>query len=74
MSAIDDRAEPTPSDLRVAVRLIDSDGKLSEPREVPTLELSDAEWRQRLTPEQYRITRRRDTERAVERIQAALRK
>ncbi len=28
------------------------------------IELSDAEWRERLTPEQYRILRKADTERA----------
>ena len=32
------------------------------PVEVPMLVLSDAEWRLRLTPEQYRITRAKDTE------------
>jgi peptide-methionine (R)-S-oxide reductase len=30
----------------------------------PDLELSDAEWRERLTPEQYEVLRRHGTERA----------
>ena len=46
----------------VRVRVIDSDGKLSEPVEVPKLVLSDAEWRLRLTPEEYRIARAKNTE------------
>ena len=41
---------------QVRVRVITPEGKLSEPREVPVLVLSDAEWHKRLTPEQYRIT------------------
>ena len=48
----------------VRVRVIGPDGKLSEAIETPTLVLSDAEWRKRLTPEQFRITRGKDTERA----------
>lgn len=48
----------------VRVRVIDPDGKLSAPVELPKLVLSDVEWRRRLTPEQYRITRDKDTERA----------
>lgn len=46
----------------VRVRVIGRDGKLSDPKEVPKLVFSDSEWRKRLTPEQYRITRRKDTE------------
>jgi peptide methionine sulfoxide reductase msrA/msrB len=46
----------------VQVRTIGPDGRLSDPHEVPAITLSDAEWRKRLTPEQYRITRRKDTE------------
>jgi len=30
----------------------------------PAIQRSDAEWRQSLTPEQYRVTRRKGTERA----------
>jgi peptide methionine sulfoxide reductase msrA/msrB len=46
----------------VYVRLIQSDGTLSQPVVVPEVVRSDAEWRQRLTPEQYRITRGSGTE------------
>jgi methionine-R-sulfoxide reductase len=46
----------------VRVRVIGPDGKLSDAKEVPVLVLSDTQWRERLTPEQYRITRRQDTE------------
>ena len=48
----------------VNVRVIKADGSLSEPRAVPKLVLSDDEWRKRLTPEQFRITRSSGTERA----------
>lgn len=48
----------------VRVRLIGPDGTLGAPMETPAIVLSDAEWRKRLTPEQYRITRGKDTERA----------
>ncbi len=48
----------------VHVRVLGPDGKLSDARDTPTLVLSDAEWRKRLTPEQYRITRGKGTERA----------
>ena len=46
----------------VRVRVIGPDGKLSDPRDVPMLVLSNAEWHKRLTPEQFRITRGKDTE------------
>jgi peptide methionine sulfoxide reductase msrA/msrB len=46
------------------VRLIDPDGKLSDPVVVPKLILSDVEWKKRLTPEQFRITRGSGTEAA----------
>jgi len=48
----------------VRIRVIGPDGKLGDPKELPRLVLSDAEWRKRLTPEQYRIARGRGTERA----------
>jgi peptide methionine sulfoxide reductase msrA/msrB len=50
--------------LHVRVRVIGSDGKLTDPVEVPMLVLSEAEWRLRLTPGQFRITRGKDTEAA----------
>ncbi len=47
------------------VRLIDPDGKLTpEAVVVPKLILSDEEWKKRLTPEQYKITRGAGTEAA----------
>ncbi len=48
----------------VTVRLIGADGKLTEAKAVPKVILSDAEWKRRLTPEQYRIARGKGTERA----------
>ncbi len=48
----------------VRVRVIRPDGRLSEPMNEPRLVLSDLQWQSRLTPEQYRITRGKDTERA----------
>ena len=48
----------------VHVRVIGPDGKLTGPVEVPMLVLSDAEWRLRLTAEQFRITRGKSTEAA----------
>jgi peptide methionine sulfoxide reductase msrA/msrB len=45
------------------IRLMKEDGTLSEQVEVPKLVLSDAEWKKRLTPEQYRIARSAGTER-----------
>jgi peptide methionine sulfoxide reductase msrA/msrB len=44
------------------VRLIDPNGKLSEPAVVPKLILSDEQWKKRLTPEQFRVTRGSGTE------------
>jgi peptide methionine sulfoxide reductase msrA/msrB len=49
---------------QVRVSVIGPDGKLAELKDVPAVVLSDAEWRLRLTPEQYRIARGKDTERA----------
>jgi peptide methionine sulfoxide reductase msrA/msrB len=46
----------------VHVRVFGSDGKLTGPVLVPRVLLTDAEWKQKLTPEQYRITRNRGTE------------
>jgi peptide methionine sulfoxide reductase msrA/msrB len=44
------------------VRVIDRNGKLSPPVVVPDVKRTDEEWRQRLTPEQYRIMRSKGTE------------
>lgn len=48
----------------VRVRVIGPEGKLSEPIETPKLILTDTQWHERLTHEQFRITRGKDTERA----------
>jgi peptide methionine sulfoxide reductase msrA/msrB len=42
--------------------VIGADGKLTGPVDLPKLVLTPAEWRKRLTPEQYRIARGRGTE------------
>jgi peptide methionine sulfoxide reductase msrA/msrB len=44
------------------VRVIGPDGKLSGPALMPKLVLTDAQWRERLTPDQYNITRDKATE------------
>ena len=46
------------------VRLIGPDGRLAAAVDTPKLVLSDAEWRKRLTPKEYQITRGRGTEAA----------
>lgn len=52
------KAPPT-----VHVCVFNSQGKLVGPVESPKLILSNAEWRKRLTPEQYKISRGKATER-----------
>ena len=47
----------------VQVHVFDKAGQLTGPVEMPKLALSDDEWRQRLTPEQFRILRSSGTER-----------
>jgi peptide methionine sulfoxide reductase msrA/msrB len=44
------------------IRAITKDGQLSQPIDAPKLVLSDAQWQQRLTKEQYRIGRAKGTE------------
>src|SRR3569623_2357025 len=48
----------------VKVYLYNSSGQLVGPVESPKVDLSDSEWRQKLSPEQYKITRGKGTERA----------
>ena len=49
---------------KVRVRLIDADGKLTGPVDLPKVIHTDAEWRKLLTAEQYKITRGKGTEAA----------
>jgi peptide methionine sulfoxide reductase msrA/msrB len=46
----------------VRVCVIGPDGKLTAPVDVPKVIHTDTEWRQQLTPVQFRITRGKDTE------------
>lgn len=48
---------------KVEVRLLDEDGKLTEPRLVDRVVRSEAEWLVQLTPEQYKVAREEGTER-----------
>src|SRR5688500_8811167 len=47
----------------VKVRLMQADGTLSEPVEVPKVVKTDEEWKKVLTPEQFRVVRSSGTER-----------
>jgi methionine-R-sulfoxide reductase len=48
---------------RVRVRVFDREGKLTGPVESARVIKSDAEWRARLTPQQYAVARGKGTER-----------
>ena len=56
------KGKTTMPNVRVCV--IGSEGQLVGPVEVPKVSLDEAEWKRRLTPEQYRVTRGKATERA----------
>ena len=47
----------------VMVHVFNKSGELVGPVEIPKLVLSDAQWRERLSPEQFRILRSSGTER-----------
>lgn len=47
----------------VRVRVINPEGVLAPAADVPKLVLTEAQWKQRLTPEQFKITRSKGTER-----------
>lgn len=48
----------------VTVRVMNTQGELSEPFQTAKVIRTEEEWKQRLTPEQYRVTRNSGTERA----------
>jgi len=56
------QAQESSSGPTVKVRLIDSNGMLTEPIVVPKVQKTDAEWRKQLTAEQYAIARGQGTE------------
>jgi methionine-R-sulfoxide reductase len=61
--SVDWRRQPQEEGVMVQVRVFNRAGELVGPVEVAKLALSDAEWKQRLTPDQFRILRSSGTER-----------
>lgn len=55
-------ATPGGTNMTVTVRLLNNKGQLTPPQPVEKTALTEAEWKAKLTPEQYRITRRQGTE------------
>jgi peptide methionine sulfoxide reductase msrA/msrB len=66
MAAVKQQSKPREKKAMsfVRVRVIGPDGELTEPQEVAKVVRSDAEWRKRLTADQYRIARGKGTEAA----------
>jgi len=54
---------PDPAAPDVTVRLLDDKGELTPPLTVKKIVRSEAAWRSRLSPEEYRVAREQDTER-----------
>lgn len=48
--------------MTVTVRLLNDQNRLTEPRVVEKVVHTEAEWKQKLTPEQFKIARRQGTE------------
>lgn len=57
------RSEESKHKSFVIVRLMDENGRPTEPQKVEKVVKTDAEWQKILSPEQYKITRSKGTER-----------